>query len=133
MPHHLVEPIRLGGPGRPRITIGPPNSGHVGIVLDGVFIQAHDSIIVEDVPEAFFRGLDRDWRGWTGDRGWSSMDGGCKIGARHDGVGHISVTVSLRGPGIDRSATEPWSASLTVIVEPAQLASIADQLAAFVA
>ena len=34
---------------------------------------------------AYFDGLERDWRGWSGVRRWQSLDRELTIDARHDG------------------------------------------------
>ncbi|HEY8456034.1 MAG TPA: DUF6228 family protein [Actinopolymorphaceae bacterium] len=62
----------------------------------------------------FFQGLARDWRGWSGERAWRSLDGKLWIHAVHDGAGHVSMTATLRESA---SAPDAWTARVTVSVE----------------
>lgn len=43
---------------------------------------------------AYFRSLAQDWRGWDGDREWTSLEGDLHLTAKHDG--HVRVQASLR-------------------------------------
>jgi hypothetical protein len=42
----------------------------------------------------FFTELERDWRGWVGDRVFESLEHDLRLGASHDG--HVRLTVDLR-------------------------------------
>jgi Family of unknown function (DUF6228) len=46
-------------------------------------------------PAAFFQLLADDWRGWDGERSWSSLEGQLAIKARHDGKGLIICEVAI--------------------------------------
>jgi hypothetical protein len=43
----------------------------------------------------FFAGLASDWKGWEGERKWSSMEGELTLSARTDGLGHVYLLVYL--------------------------------------
>jgi len=62
----------------------------------------------------FLQGLADDWRGWSGDRHWRSLDTEMGIAARHDGTGHVTLAVTLGG---NLSAPNPWSAQVAVTIE----------------
>jgi hypothetical protein len=67
---------------------------------------------VEERLDDFFADLERDWRGWHGQRRWESMEGGPSLACTHDGRGTISVAVTLRHlSGAD------WAAQATLAVE----------------
>jgi hypothetical protein len=72
---------------------------------------------------ALFEGMARDWRGWQGERSWTSLEGELHLGCTHDGLGHIAIRVELetenRGPS-------DWKAVGTIRVE----AGVLDALAA---
>jgi Family of unknown function (DUF6228) len=46
-------------------------------------------------PAAFFRELAAEWKGWVGERSWSSLEGQLRIAAQHDGKGLIACEVTL--------------------------------------
>ncbi|HEX6336167.1 MAG TPA: DUF6228 family protein [Jiangellaceae bacterium] len=57
----------------------------------------------------FFEEMERDWRGWDGDRTWESLQGDLRIEARHE-HGHVQSRVTLRhlvAAGIDRAGAPP--------------------------
>jgi hypothetical protein len=66
----------------------------------------------------FFEEMERDWRGWDGDRTWKSLEGDLRIAARHE-YGHVQFSITLRHvvAGWDRSG---WSATVDVSVDPGE-------------
>jgi Family of unknown function (DUF6228) len=44
---------------------------------------------------ALFDDLAANWRGWTGSKSWSALDGQLDLECSHDGLGHITVTIEL--------------------------------------
>ena len=46
-------------------------------------------------PAGFFQSLADDWKGWDGERSWSSLEGQLVIEARHDGKGLIICEVAI--------------------------------------
>ena len=74
-----------------------------------------------------FRRLADDWRGWAGERTWSSLEGDFDIAATHDGLGHVALRVGLRsGP-----YAEDWLATGTIWLDAGQLEAVARHAAAF--
>lgn len=63
--------------------------------LDGAGLSASVSAYDDryEALTAFFQGLADSWRGWEGDRCFSSLEGELDITARHDG--HIRLTIRL--------------------------------------
>ena len=133
-PDAEAQGIALGARGMARVVLGPVSAGHLSVRLEGRHIEASDVVPLEPSLPAFFRELDRMWRGWDGEQRWTSAGDGCTIRARHDGLGHISLIVSLREPGQDREpVSETWEASLGIWLEPADLPAIADGLDRYLA
>ena len=66
----------------------------------------------------FFEELERDWRGWDGDRAWESLEGDLCIVARHQ-HGHVQLRVTLRHlvADWDRSGC---SATVDLSVDPGE-------------
>jgi hypothetical protein len=62
----------------------------------------------------FLQGLADDWRGWSGERTWRSLDGDLWIDACHDGQGHVLLGATLRG---DSTSSDAWSARVVLTVE----------------
>jgi hypothetical protein len=62
----------------------------------------------------FFEALANSWRGWEGERSFSSLEGQFEITARHDG--HVRLAIRLRrvdGPGL-------WTLYSDVTVDPGE-------------
>ena len=62
----------------------------------------------------FFEALADSWRGWEGERIFSSLEGELEIKARHDG--HVRLAIRLRrvdGPGL-------WTVHADVTVDPGE-------------
>jgi hypothetical protein len=77
---------------------------------------------------AFLQALANDWRGWPDARHWRSLDGKLHIDARHDGVGHVTLTGVLLGNAFSRDA---WSARVAIELEAGeQMSQLVDQLRA---
>ena len=66
----------------------------------------------DDLVE-FFKQLAHDWRGWTGERVWESVEGELLIVAAHRG--HVELDVHLR-----EGAHRRWSARSTLLIEPGE-------------
>ena len=75
-----------------------------------------------------FRSLSNDWRGWSGIKKWSSIEGEFSITCTHDGLGHIALLIRLSH---DSGNSDPWSLNAELVVEVAQLDSIASDAELF--
>ena len=84
--------------------------------LDGPGLSASVSAYDDryEALTAFFQGLADSWRGWEGDRCFSSLEGELDITARHDG--HIRLSIRLGrvdDPG-------HWTVQAEVTVDPGE-------------
>jgi hypothetical protein len=80
----------------------------------------------------FFRGLEQDWRGWEGARGWESVEGDLRLVARHE-FAHVRLTVTLRLQRFEWG-NDGWSASADITLDPGeQLSRAAREIGALVA
>jgi hypothetical protein len=95
-----VEPIRgfrlaaEPGPGG-----RPYEEPDVTVTLDieGVHASATlpwYSVAAEGMAQ-FFREIDRDWRGWEGEKLFGDAEDTLRIAATHDGLGHVRVWISF--------------------------------------
>jgi hypothetical protein len=78
---------------------------------------------------AFFRDLAEHWRGWSGKKEWSSLEGEFSLIATSDSTGHTSLAVRLR------SGPYPfeWTLTAVLLIEAAQLEQIAKKVDRFFA
>jgi Family of unknown function (DUF6228) len=60
----------------------------------------------------FFADLEREWRGWDGERRWETMEGGLSLTCTHDGRGTITVAVVL-----ENLSGSDWTAEAALVVE----------------
>jgi hypothetical protein len=78
----------------------------------GLGFYAHDPTELVE----YFRQLDEDWRGWSGERQYASVESDLVLSARH--VRRIELSVSLTaGASRDVSALTGWSCCAVVAVE----------------
>jgi hypothetical protein len=98
--------------------------------LQGHALQV-DIPVEDDDPAsfaAFFESLAEDAPGWSGARGYESLDGILGISATHDGAGGVRFEVRLRG---NAGSGFDWSAAHRLSVQATQLAGIAASARAF--
>ncbi|TDB75970.1 DUF6228 family protein [Micromonospora sp. KC723] len=81
------------------------------VELDGIFVNPQTTRLSE-----FFGTLASGWRGWDGVRYWTSARGQLTLEAAHDGIGRVSLGVTLRAADI-APAFAPWSATLLFGIE----------------
>jgi hypothetical protein len=72
----------------------------------------------------FFRSLANDWRGWEGERSYSSLEGELLLQCRHDGRGLVEFRVTLGRPELPS-----WALAATMTFGAgAHLEGIADDV-----
>jgi hypothetical protein len=71
----------------------------------------------------FFAGLAHDWKGWSGERHYESLEPMLKLSARHNRKGVAELTVLLRAGS---STSFDWSVSQRLSIELGQLQRIAE-------
>jgi hypothetical protein len=76
---------------------------------------------------SLFEDMAREWRGWSGTKGWDSLEGEIKLAATHDGLGHIALEVEMGPP------SEEWRARGTIMLEAGALDLPARRLTRFLA
>jgi hypothetical protein len=72
----------------------------------------------------YFEGLAVDWRGWSGERRWESLEGDVQLLAVHDGLGTITLRASLR---TEAFAQHRWTASAELLLDAGGLDRLARQ------
>ena len=70
--------------------------------------------------DEFFGGLAERWRGWEGEMEWEAL--GLKLSARHDGLGHVTLEVSLQG---HYARPESWVVSASLQLDAGALDGLA--------
>ena len=73
----------------------------------------------------YFAALAADWRGWTGERRWTSLEGDLTLVATHDGLGAVTLTARLR---TEAFATHRWDASAELVLDAGALDRLARQV-----
>ena len=69
-----------------------------------------------------FRGLAKDWRGWSGEKAHESLEGHLRLACTADRTGHVTIRVRLRSMAIE----DDWRAEADLHLEAGQLQSLAD-------
>jgi hypothetical protein len=72
---------------------------------------------------AYFRDLADHWRGWQGIKAHESLEGHLRVQASADSLGHILLTVRLRGIEVG----DEWQAEDSVYLEAGQLDEVANR------
>jgi len=80
-------------------------------------VQQHYASAFRDLAD-YFGSLAADWKGWSGERTWRSLEGELALTAWHDG--HVRLQVELRGP-FDRD----WRLRCELTIEPGEQLSAA--------
>lgn len=120
-----MEPARLGDATMSLEFADPrfDESGfsHLEARLLGTRLDARLGFYAHDAAELvqYFRSLDDDWRGWSGERRFESVEGDVVLSARH--VRRIELTVSLTAEADrDVSTSVGWTCTAVVSVEPGE-------------
>jgi hypothetical protein len=71
---------------------------------------------------SYWAELAANWRGWTGERRWASLEGDVELVASHDGLGTITLTAQL---GTEAFAVHRWTASAELLLDAGGLERIA--------
>ena len=72
----------------------------------------------------YFEGLAADWRGWSGERRWESLEGDVRLLAVHDGRGTITLRAGLQ---TEAFAQHRWTASAELLLDAGGLDGLARQ------
>ena len=83
------------------------------------------SFMASDLGD-FFHGLALSWRGWEGERNWSTLEGEFTLCATSDRLRHIRLAFALSQPSIDLG----WELKGALELEAGMLESAAKQVSA---
>jgi hypothetical protein len=76
---------------------------------------------------SFFAELAGEWKGWEGEKEWSSVENDFALSAISDGLGHVALHVTLKsGPYED-----DWCVKGVIYIDAGQLAELAHEIKAF--
>ncbi|GAA2342834.1 DUF6228 family protein [Dactylosporangium salmoneum] len=80
----------------------------------------------------YLRELKEAWQGWPGVRTWRSFEQELRLDACHDGLGHVTLRVTLRPPA-QPYADEAWSAQIAFVIEAGeQMTGLVDAITAHI-
>lgn len=114
---HSASRIRFFGIERDYFCVEMTNPEYSGAVRVWAYTDAHG---LADL----FASIAENWKGWLGEKKWSSIEGEFSIIATSDKLGHISLVIEMHH---DFGATEPWCLKATVVVDSGQLDAIAKE------
>ncbi len=126
--------VRIGLPGACLILRTPePRPGQADYItaeadLPGIHATRRVYLYQRHGLARYFSGLAESWRGWEGPASWASIEGDLVLTCFHDGIGHVVAEFSLGDAPPPGWATQGWSVSGTVVVEPGALQEIATRL-----
>jgi hypothetical protein len=93
----------------------------------GGTVEGRDGLSLSE----YFTELAQAWRGWAGMRSWEAMEHGLLLEATHDGSGHVSLAVTVRGPRW--YLPDAWLARVVFALEAGEeLTCLARDVAAFI-
>ena len=75
-----------------------------------------------------FGSMAASWRGWDGEKKWSSIEGEFSISCTHDQLGHITLDIEMKQ---DFGTPEAWRLKVRIVVDAGQLEAIAGQARKF--
>lgn len=99
------------------LEIGPYENEYIWVKFagDGVAITSKPYLYTDQQDLLlFFESLSKDWKGWSGERSWISVEGDFEFTAIHDGVGAVKLGFSLNSPP---TGEKEWRFSGSVKVE----------------
>jgi uncharacterized protein DUF6228 len=116
---------------KPADSAGPAESFYATLSLEGL----RSSIRVHTPPyyggpeglAKLFEDIAANWRGWSGEKNWASLEGEMRISCTCDKLGHTRMAVLLR----DLHPERGWTASGSLIMEAGQLDKIARSVREF--
>ena len=78
-------------------------------------------------PVELFQSMEREWKGWSGEKSWGSLEGEFSLSATSDNTGHIFLNTRIQ------SGHSPPTSSMELefVVESGQLTTIEKKAASF--
>lgn len=72
---------------------------------------------------AFFVAMAAQWRGWSDEKAWASLEGELELRATIDRAGHVKIDIRMQ----NTLGGNPWSLVSSIDTEAGQLEAIAKQ------
>jgi hypothetical protein len=122
-----MSAVTFGSPDRGTLVLSEPTRGESGdlwwitatIDTEGLHastrVEAHYANAFDELA-AFLDDLADNWRGWEGPKSYDSLEHDLGLVARHDGVGHVVLTVTLRGP----HPPYTWTVNVEIVTDPGE-------------
>jgi len=85
-----------------------------------------DADIMSEELADLFDDLEANWRGWSGEKAWESIEHDLRLSCTHDGLGHVKIKVEMQAYTL-----ADWSVMAYTIVEAGQLTKLAKDLRGF--
>jgi hypothetical protein len=120
-----MEPLRIKSVRDAfELVVGPPDGDRFPVRLVGNPMNADVTGWEHGYSHlvAFFEDLARNWRGWTGEKTWESLEHHLTLTATTDRLGHVYLRAALR----DIDDPSDWRAATTLLIEAGQLDALAD-------
>ena len=121
----LGPPVRAGDTSRMSVPVRVSATGLSVQTMMEVEDWAGGPIALVD----FLDDLAASWRGWAGVKGWSDDGKNMTVAATHDGVGLVTLVVSM-SPFYGLHLAGSWEVQVVVPVEPGSLAPLAERVRA---
>jgi len=105
-------------------TGGRHSSQYLNVSLEDCELAASRSRIYVYEPNdllQFFAELASQWKGWTGEKEWNSVEGDLGLSCTSDGLGHVAMRVKLKS-GIDQ---DDWCVQTVIHIDAGQLEELA--------
>src|SRR3954470_21835089 len=102
-----------------RLVINQDRPDYWTATLECSDLQARHSfydIHIDALPH-FLSGLASSWRGWEGERIWTSLESDLELKTTHDGRGTVALVVTLRNDIFDARGERGWKAQALLTLD----------------
>jgi hypothetical protein len=108
--------------------LGPYDNDYflASVSATGIRAQARVGRYMAQRLDDLFAYLAANWKGWTGERTWESLEGELRLAATCDRTGHVRINIHLHD-----GAPALWKVNTSVMVEAGQLERLAEEAVAF--
>jgi hypothetical protein len=122
--------VRIGRESSTALVVAPPTvddegSAHSFVRLEAAGALARGEMELESSSggfgafTAYFREIAEAWRGWSGTKDWRDDGGTLSLSASHDGVGLVTLRVTLSSLPYD--VVGGWELRLDVPLDPGSI------------
>jgi hypothetical protein len=85
------------------------------------------SYFYEDAFIELFDYMATNWKGWTGEKTWESVEGELKLTATSDKLGHVTLLINLR----NQNSEDNWAVQAPIFLDSGNLDEIARKVRSF--